>query len=238
MGNGKTADTRQEALATNASFYHGRPCKYGHGTVRLTCNNTCYTCQQMRSSAWYEKTKEERKPEQKKKSRQYYLDNKERIKEKTKAYKEENSEYYDEYMKRYREDNKEYLAEYRKRRYEENKAEILESNKRSRMKKPEFYAEIKRRHYDENKHQYVARASARRERERVATPAWADMDEISAFFELSDFATQESGEQYHVDHIIPLQGRKVCGLHVQDNLRVIPATENRAKSNKLIEDLL
>jgi len=38
-----------------------------------------------------------------------------------------------------------------------------------------------------------------------------------------------------VDHIIPLQSKIVCGLHVQNNLRCIPMRENRSKSNKLEE---
>jgi hypothetical protein len=47
-----------------------------------------------------------------------------------------------------------------------------------------------------------------------------------------DRLTEETGTQHHVDHIIPLQNRFVCGLHVEHNLRAIPWMVNIQKSNK------
>ena len=41
--------------------------------------------------------------------------------------------------------------------------------------------------------------------------------------------------KWHVDHIVPIKGTDVCGLHIWSNLRVIPASENLAKKNKLLE---
>lgn len=74
--------------------------------------------------------------------------------------------------------------------------------------------------------------------QRHATPKWVTSADLRPFYELAAQLTAERGEQYHVDHIIPLQGESVCGLNVPSNLRVITASENLKKHNKFIEELL
>lgn len=66
------------------------------------------------------------------------------------------------------------------------------------------------------------------------TPAWltdSDLDRIKCLYQLAAMRNRESGYAWHVDHIIPLQGAFVSGLHVPSNLRVIPAVENNRKYN-------
>lgn len=57
-------------------------------------------------------------------------------------------------------------------------------------------------------------------------------DKIAEVYALADKLSRDTGVPHDVDHIMPIAGRNVCGLHVHNNLRAIPASENRKKSYK------
>jgi hypothetical protein len=64
------------------------------------------------------------------------------------------------------------------------------------------------------------------------TPPWADLQAIEAVYRAAVRIENETGVAQHVDHIYPLQGRLVSGLHVANNLQVIPKRENLQKHNR------
>ncbi len=61
---------------------------------------------------------------------------------------------------------------------------------------------------------------------------WADNEQIETIYRFAALATASSGVSHHVDHKIPLCGRRVSGLHVEDNLQILPWWENLEKHNK------
>ena len=98
-----------------------------------------------------------------------------------------------------------------------NKVQISETNKA----------------YDKrHKAEKTARTAKRRSARLSATPAWANKQKIKEIYNLSSFLSMATfGEGYHVDHIVPLQGKNVCGLHVENNLQVMRAGDNLRKGN-------
>ena len=99
----------------------------------------------------------------------------------------------------------------------------------------ELHNAINREWNSKNKDKKAALEAKRRAAQLQRTPPWLSKDDlkaIAAFYEVANKLTQATGEIWHVDHVLPLQGKKVSGFHVPQNLRVIRAAVNIKKSNK------
>jgi hypothetical protein len=88
------------------------------------------------------------------------------------------------------------------------------------------------RYVRENPEKISAKEAKRRAAKLLRTPQWADRAEIAKVYATAEMLTGVLGEEYHVDHVIPLQGERVSGLHVHTNLQVLPRPENLRKHNR------
>ena len=200
---------RKKAINAGERFYFtGKPCPRGHISKR-SVNGGCIECYPFHAKTDYEKHKTKRNEANRRNAykyveqrKQYDLKNKEYLRQKTKEYNQKA-----EVKERNKVRWKEYWSENRERRREI-------ANKYARSSKG------------------LVKLRARQEQVKNATPNWACYDRIETKYKERIAMTRLTGVEHHVDHIIPLQGKNVCGLHIPANLRVIPARDNLRKHNR------
>lgn len=91
----------------------------------------------------------------------------------------------------------------------------------------------KQKYRKDNKGKIAALNAKRKKHVKQRTPSWADMSKIKSYYNVCAFFNEVNGYvKYHVDHIIPLQGKIVSGLHVHNNLQLLLAAENIGKKNR------
>jgi len=89
--------------------------------------------------------------------------------------------------------------------------------------------------YVDNKVKVVREPKKRHVIQTLATPVWRDREKIKEIYLERDRLNAIHGKgAYHIDHIIPIQGDTVTGLHVEFNLQILTATENISKSNSYL----
>lgn len=195
--------TRAEAKTLGLTRYTtGLACLYGHIAERLTCNATCIVCLLAKQKQWR-------------------VDN-----------PEEN-------LKRSRVAATKHKAKDPVRAREVNRQACIKGGKARvdritawQQANPEKTKVIRKAYRARNPHIIRANTVLRVVRERQQCPPWADLRAIQAVYWLCAKTTRETGIPHHVDHIVPLRGKTVSGLHVHWNLQVIPAVENLRKGAK------
>ena len=110
-------------------------------------------------------------------------------------------------------------------------------SQRFREKHPDRIKEISKKWRTENRDVTNAAKARRIASQLKATPCWANMKAIKSAYRMAKKLSESTGTAYHVDHIVPLRSKHVCGLHCEANLRVIPGSENQAKGNRRWPDM-
>lgn len=125
----------------------------------------------------------------------------------------------------------------RKADYTKNKDREILVNKVWSSNNPEAVRQKAKKHRQSvsGKVYYNVKDAKRRAQKLNATPQWLTkehMNQIRQIYAHAKECEMLTGDKYHVDHIVPLKGANVCGLHVPWNLQVLPSDINLAKSNK------
>lgn len=105
----------------------------------------------------------------------------------------------------------------------------------------DYWRTLNKRAYQKWTDEYKAKRSTKSllRHKRIRQAAFCD--ELSELvseeaYDLAKLRELDTNVKWHVDHIIPLNGRNVCGLHTWNNLQVIPAVVNLSKGNRVKEN--
>ena len=190
---------------------------YVRDKAKGTLRPRCKSCGKIKSIAYYQDNKEEK--------REYYQNNKEKIllrqKGTSKVYYQDNKEELKASSKIYKEEHKEEYAIWHKNHYQDNKEEMKASSKAHRDKNPglsTFYS------------------ARRRAKVHTNTPDVCQAEDqlIKAMYIMRRIISNTFGEDYEIDHTQP-----VCkgGAHIFNNLQVITKVENRLKGSQFIKGI-
>lgn len=197
--------TRKEAKSQGLiRYFTGKPCGKGHICERRVSGAHCIKCRKDYEKEYRKIHKNETVTYHK----TYY-----------KIHKKELGKQHKEYISKYRTDNKDKLIEYGIEYREKNQEKVKQSRADWAKNNPEKRATTE---------------AKRRAAKLHATPIWYESEKefIEFVYKCRQELSNSTGVQHDVDHIIPLQGKNVCGLHCIANLQIITQTENCKKSNK------
>lgn len=179
-------------------------------------------------------------------SKNYVAANKEKISKNQKKYYQENKQKHKKYFHEYYQNNKNKIKKIVRDYYQENREKILskrqENKERFNKQSNDYYHKNKERCSEKhkiwskkNRHKRTAAQIERQLQKKKRTPRWLtdhDKVKIVEVYKMAFELSKSTGVKHHVDHIVPLMGESVSGLHVPQNLQVLPYDENIRKKNK------
>jgi hypothetical protein len=135
-------------------------------------------------------------------------------------------------LKTWRESNRDAQRVWGRKNYNKNRDKYIASMTKWRESNRDYFKQYQREHLAEN----CAKVMRRYANKLKATPPWMTSEqnkEIETFYKVCKWLNDWKLETYNVDHIIPLQGKNVCGLHVPWNLQILTEYENKSKGNMI-----
>jgi hypothetical protein len=115
--------------------------------------------------------------------------------------------------------------------YFANKAKKRQYDGARRKAQPDRYRAASKRFREAHPDVKNIDTSVRRRRARQQTPKWTTLKQLRCFYAAASRVSKCLGVAHHVDHIYPLRGRTISGLHVANNLQILPAVQNLQKRN-------
>lgn len=170
-------------------------------------------------------------PVRKKYEQEYHAKNKNKHNERSCKYRENNPFY----GINYRSENKDRLSEINSEYYRNNREYIINRCTEYNKLNAKRISEYRKQYWIENSHKKCAHEAKYRSKKINATPNWLtelDLAKIESIYALAKTLERLDGKKRHVDHIVPLRGKIVSGLHVPDNLQILTADENLSNNNK------
>ena len=204
----------------------------------------CFSCTQLKDVCFFTKDSKAHdglcyycKDCRKEQKRQYYLQNKKDIIQRQKQYINKNKDKIKQTRTLYRNKNKELIKIKQRQIYQNNKEKRLEYARKRYIENKDTIKNKVKEYTKKNPHRTNAIKAKYRASKYNATPKWLTkqhLEEIAIFYKKAKKLSNDTGILYQVDHIVPLQGANVCGLHVPWNLQILTKSENISKFNKLV----
>lgn len=213
--------TRKQAIAEKLpKYFTGVACRRGHVSERYTAG-ACTSCVLERKAELYQQ-------------------NKERILSYMKVqgaiYRAQNPDKRRANAQKWRTENKDRANELSKATYARNR-DAITARARAKFAKTAGAEAARGRVYRQaNKGKINKHTMARKAAYLQRTPAWLTEDDhwmIEQAYELAALRTKMFGVAWHVDHVLPLRGKMVSGLHTPYNMQVILGVENLRKGNRV-----